>query len=692
MLVPYQWLLEYLQTDLPPAELAQKLTMSGLEVENIEEISGQAVLQTKVTANRGDMLSMVGVARHAAAALGTAWAPPQIKVAETGPRCEAQFAIEIEDPEGCPRYSARLIRDVEIGASPDWLQDRVTLAGMRPISNVVDATNLVMWELGQPLHAFDASLLRGQRIIVRRARAGEELLMIDESRRRLVPEDLVIADAERAVALAGVMGGAETEVSHRTIDVLLESAHFNPTSIRLTALRHGLTTEASYRFERFVDPSGTVRALDRAAQIIVETAGGEVAEGVIDVYPRPIEPRQVPMRPERANYVLGTDIAPEQMADYLQRLGFEVQRGAQFQVTVPTFRWDVEREIDLIEEVAQVHGYEKIPSTIPGLTQQSGRYTERQKLRRRVDQVLLQCGFNHGMSITMMSPRDFDRLNLPADHPLRHAVKLQNPIIEGQTIMRTTLLPASLEAVAHNARQRVLDVAIFETDKVFLPVEGQSLPHEQLRAVAVASGHQLTSAWNPGERPGTVDFFWMKGVAEELLAALNIPDVTWRRSTHPTFHPGRSAEALSDGRLLLTVGEAAASVLEAYELRQPAYLLDADLEAMLELARPVGNYQPLPRFPAADRDLALVVADDDDHSAASCEATIRQAAGNLLVSVRVFDEFRDPQRIGGGRKSLAFTLQFRAPDRTVTGEEVEAAMTAVHAAVQEQLGAEIRDW
>jgi len=687
------------------------------------EVNGRLVLSTKITANRGDWLSMIGVAREAAACLPATYQSPDLSCPETGPSLVPEFSVEIEDPVGCPRYSARLVRNVEIGDSPDWLKEKLALAGMRPISNVVDATNFVMWELGQPLHAFDAVLLRKQKIIVRRARPEETIVTIDDVERRLAPQDLVIADAERAVAIAGVMGGADTEVSDRTIDVLLESAHFDPTSIRLTAQRHGMGTEASYRFERFVDPSGTVRALDRVAQIIADIAGGEVAEGVIDPYPGRREERVLTMRPARCNQILGTEIVAADMAEYLRRLDLKVEEGEPLRVTVPTLRWDLEREIDLIEEVARVYGYENIPMTVPGLTNQAGRLNAEQKFEAVLRRTFLQCGLNEAMTMSLMDPADLDRLRLAADDPARQYLPLANPMIEDQSAVRSTLLPAALHAVAHNFRQRVRDVALFEVNRVFLGVAGQPLPHEQKRAFAVVTGSPLTATWNLPEERSHVDFFWMKGLLEELLAVLRIEGVTWQRSRHPSFHPGRSADALVKNRdgacfrleempesrqdsqdepvaenglrpcsCLATVGEVAPAVREAFDVNQPVYLLDLNAELAFALAGGVPIYQPLPRFPAADRDLALVLADDDPGSAAALAGVIRHAGGEFLRSVAPFDEFRDPQRLGPGKKNLAFRLEFRAPDRTLTDEEVEAAMAAIRAAVTEQCGAQVRDW
>jgi phenylalanyl-tRNA synthetase beta chain len=690
MNVPYTWLLEYLQTDVPPERLAHMLTMAGLEVEAIEHVSGEPVLMTKITANRGDLLSMIGVAREAAANLATTYRRPEVAVQERGEPIGSWIAIRIDDPDLCPRYSARLIRGVRMGPSPKWLQDRLLSAGQRPINSVVDATNYVMWELGQPLHAFDYDLLHGRQIIVRTARPGETIVTIDGETRTLDERDLVIADADRAVAIAGVMGGQETEVHAGTQNVLLESAHFSPASIRLTAQRHGLSTEASYRFERVVDPSGTVVALERVAEIIADVAGGDVAPGVVDVYPRRYEPHRLTLRPARCNTILATQLTGEQMRDILRRLEFEVADTDPLQVVVPTFRLEVSREIDLIEEVARIYGYENIGQTLhPPRTLQAPR-TRRQQIEMLARQIMLQCGLHEALNYSMIHPRDFDHMALPADHPLRHAIRLQNPATEEHQIMRTTLIPSLLGAVVVNVRRRVLDVGLFEINRVFVPRAGEALPAEPLRVGAVLTGEVLTSSWNLEPSRAQADFFGLKGIVEQLLRVLGVPEVTFRREQHPTFAPGRCAEACSGEHSLGILGEIAPEVQRAYDLPQRVYMCELDLEAIAELAQPIRPFAPLPTLPPVKRDLAVVVADDDDHSSAILVEAIRAVGGPLLREVRAFDVYRDLARIGAGRRSIAFNLEFRAEDRTLTDAEVDDLMARITAHLEAHLGARIR--
>ncbi|MFQ6096947.1 MAG: phenylalanine--tRNA ligase subunit beta [Armatimonadota bacterium] len=691
MRVPYHWLCQYLETDLSADELARRLTMAGLEVESIEDFQGQPVLVAKVTANRGDLLSMVGVARDAAAVLRTRFAGPRVRLTEHGRDIGQEISIEIRNEDLCPRYSARLIRGVTVAESPDWLKVKLEAAGLRPINNVVDATNFVLWELGQPLHAFDYDLLRGKTIVVRTARPGERLVTIDGEERLLGLEDLVIADAEAPVALAGVMGGADTEVTQHTRNVLIESAHFDPASVRLTALRHAMSTEASYRFERFVDPSGTVAAADRVCQIIADIAGGEVAEGVADVYPSPVTPRTIALRPERANAILGTQISAAEMVDILRRLGMTVEEGDRIRVTVPTFRSDVEREIDLIEEIARVYGYDRVPFTLhPSRVCQEGRSRE-QRLRNLARDVLLQCGLTEALTFSMIGPRDLDRIGLPPDDPLRDAVRLASPASEDLSIMRTTLIPSALRVAEVNVRRRLLDLAFFEIGKVFLPVEGRELPDEQWRVVAFAMGANMTSTWNLSQAVTQIDFFWLKGILEQLVAGLGIANVRVEPSEHPTFARGRCAAVrCPDGAELGVIGEVAPSVRGEYDVPRAAYLFELNLERMISLADPLKRYRPISPFPSNRRDIALLVDDDEQHSCAALEEAIRAAAGDLLESVRVFDLFVDEQRLGKGKKSVAFTVEFRAPDRTVPDEEVDEIMDRIAAHLSSTLGARVR--
>ncbi len=703
MRVPYSWLKEYLTSVPELPELCHLLTMGGLEVEEVRDwtaADGEAsdqILMTAVTPNRGDLLSMVGVARHAAALLGTDFVNTVPTFPETdepvtdGAKASVgPVTIEIADPVGCPRYSALLIDGVKVGPSPDWLRYRLEAAGIRSISNVVDCTNYVVWEMGQPLHAFDFRLLKDGHIIARRAEQDEKLLLLDGTWQTLGPEDVVIADPMGAVALAGIMGGADTQVSETTSRVLIESAHFDPVAIRRTSLRLGVSTEASYRFERHVDPNLTLVALARAAELIMMTAGGRIEQPAIDVKTRDFPTKSLQLRPARCNSILGTDIDAGVMADFLRRLGFGVEENEPLMVQVPTFRPDVEREIDLIEEVAIVYGYESIALTVPGHLTSAGRLTEEQRLRRRAGELLRECGLYENLSFSMMDPSDLDKCHWPQDDACRDFVALANPASSDLTVMRTTLLPGLLTAAAHNARQRVSDVALYEIGTVFFPQDEQLLPSERQHVAGVITGSLLTANWNLPAEQVQVDFYYMKGIIEQLCQGLGGPQLDFVRQQHSVFSAGKCAELLLDGEHAGVAGEVSPVVVEAYDLPEGTCAFELDLDMLLERAVLHTTYQPVARFPAAERDLAIIVPDDDEFASARLVEEIEQAAGEFLASVTPFDIYTDPRQIGARRKSIAFRLVFRAEDRTLTDAEVEAAMLAVHSHMEEKVGAEVR--
>ena len=703
MRVPYTWLLDYVKTDTPPDELAHILTMGGLEVEEIDDWTsedGQAsdkVLITSVTSNRGDLLSMVGVARHAAALLDCEFEMPDLSrpeiespiVGEPLVECEG-IKVEVIDFEGCPRYSALVIRDIEMRESPEWMRRHLEAAGIRPISNVVDATNYVCWELGQPMHAFDLRLVARDHIIVRKA-AAERLTLIDDTTVDLTEKDLVICDEMGPVALAGVMGGLDTQIRERSNAVLLESAHFDPTTIRRTAQRHGAGSESSYRFERHVDPNLTLPAIARATELILASAGGTPDAVAIDVRQQAFEAHEVSLRPERCNALLGTAISPEEMAACLSRLGLEVEAGERIQVRVPTFRSDIEREVDLIEEVAIVHGYNNIPLTVPGKLTESGLLTPQQRAERRTRELLRECGLNETIGFSFMGQSDLDRCGFPADAPERNALGLLLPVAADMSHLRTTLIPGLLNACAVNVRQRVLDIAIYELDRVFLPQGEGQLPAERMRVGGAMMGAPLMSSWNLPDESATADFYWLKGIVEQLCDGLNVADVQFVRGSHPTLHEGRCAELTVGGATAGFLGEVAPGVQEAYDLPANTYLFELDWEALVANARPHREHDPLPRFPAALRDIAFVVPDDEEHAAAAIAGAIREVGGEALWKAEAFDLYADADRLGSGMKSLAFRLTFRAPDRTLTDAELDGAMSGIAEHLAAKLGAEIRD-
>jgi phenylalanyl-tRNA synthetase beta chain len=732
MRVPHSWLMEYIDAEISAEELAEELTMGGLEVEEIEEwvsADGKAtdtVLMTSVTSNRGDLLSMIGVARHTAALLRCDLVLPEPTIPEIVEPNRAEQDLEqgdtritIEDLAGCPRYSALRLVGVDVRESPDWMRYRLESAGMRPLGNVVDATNYVLLELGQPLHAFDHKLLVKGHIIVRRAEPGEKLTTIDENERELTENDLVIADEKGAIALAGVMGGVDTEMRERTQDVLVESAHFNPTMIRRTAQRLNMSTEASYRFERFVDPNLTLPALARVAQLLQQTDAAEVVGAAMDVRADDFTREPIELRPARTNWVLGTELETSEQVELLERLGFsvtpdtaeaeraagslpeydwlrpypsELQAAERLTVGVPTRRPDLEREIDLIEEIAIVYGYNNIPTTLPRGIAEAGVKTRLQKLEDRVSEVMRAAGLCENVSYSMMGGCDLDFLCLNADAPEREALCLRDPAAENQELMRTTLLPGLLAAAQYNVRRRVEQVALFEIGRVFISAGERVLPEERQTLAAICMGSARTSTWNLPDEYEDMDFYWLKGVVEQLGKRLHIEDLSFERGEHDSLHEGRTSRVLADGEAVGHLGEIAPKVQRSYDLPEPACVLELDLGALLAKARLLAQYEPQPRQPAAMRDLALVVDHDERHSGGKLIEAAKSVAGDHLESVRIFDVYTDQERLGQGRKSVAMRLTFRHPERTLTDEEVDEAMRRVIHHMERKLDAEARTW
>ncbi|MFP4249519.1 MAG: phenylalanine--tRNA ligase subunit beta [Armatimonadota bacterium] len=732
MRVPHSWLMEYIDADISPEDLAEELTMGGLEVEEIEDwrsADGEAqdtVLVTSVTSNRGDLLSMIGVARHAAALLRCDLKLPDLSLPAIEDPARAEEDLEqgdtritIEDREGCPRYSALRLVGVEVRESPDWMRYRLEAAGARPLGNIVDATNYVLLELGQPLHAFDHKLLVKGHVIVRRAEPGEKLTTIDENTRELTENDLVIADEKGAIALAGVMGGVDTEMRERTQDVLIESAHFNPTMVRRTAQRHAMSTEASYRFERFVDPNLTLPALARAGQLLRWMEAAEIVGPAMDVRAEEFAREPIELRPARTNWVLGTDLATEEQVELLERLGFsvtpdtaeaeraaealpeqdwlraypdEMQAAERLTVGVPTRRPDLEREIDLIEEIAIIHGYNEIPTTLPRTISRAGTKTRLQKLEDRVSEVMRAAGLCENVSYSMMGGCDLDFLCLNADAPEREALCLRDPAAEDQELMRTTLLPGLLQSAQYNVRRRVKDVALFEIGRIFLDIGEGALPEERQTLAAICMGSARTSTWNLPDEYEEMDFYWLKGVIEQLFHRLHISGASFERGEHDSLHPGRSAKVLVDGLAVGHIGEIAPRVQLSYDLPEPACVLELDLQSILAQASLLTQYESQPRQPAATRDLALVVEDDEKHRGAALIEAAEKVAGEHLESVRIFDVYHDRERLGEGRKSVAMRLTFRHPERTLTDDEVDEAMRRVINHMERKLNAEARTW
>lgn len=679
MRVPIEWLREYVDVATSPEDLAHRLTMAGLEVEAIEHGEGEPVLNVKVTPNRGDCLSMVGVAREVAALYHRSLRHPMPSARTTQPGEAARVAqVEILDEELCPRYAARVVRNVRIAPSPDWMQRRLLAAGMRPINNVVDVTNYVMLELGQPLHAFDLDLLPHGRIVVRRAKPGEKIVTLDGIERNLHPEMLMICDTTHPVAVAGVMGGSETEVTPSTRNVLLESAHFNPTSIRRTSQRLQLSTEASYRFERVVDPGGVVAALDRACELLAQMGAGEPLSGVVDVYPRPATERTVTLRPERCNLLLGMNLDVQTMVDCLSRLQLKAEwRDGVIRVTVPTFRPDLHIEEDLAEEVGRVYGYENIPERLPFGHTHRGTDSPHTRLIRPLQEALVRAGLVEVHTHTLRAPG-------PLDDPRRVPVRVRNAASEELSTLRNSLIPSLMDVVLHNLARRQTEIFLFEVGAVFAQLPDGEY-EERLKAGFALTGSVFPPGWDA--RYPAADFFSAKGVVQVLLEAVGVVEAEYQPLSDPRFHPGRSARVLVGGREVGVFGELHPDVLERLDITRRAVLAgEFDVETLWSLATRRIRYVPLPKYPAVLRALAVLAAEEIPYQ--TIEQTVKQAGGALLESVRLFDVYRG-ERIPEGMRSLALSLTFRSPQRTLTDDEVDEVMAQIVRAL-EQIGAKLR--
>jgi phenylalanyl-tRNA synthetase beta chain len=682
-------------------------TPPGLDVREVLGLD-DVVFDLDITPNRPDAMSVAGVARDLAAARGVPFDLP-VPVAHGDGQPVGELAtLVVEAPDRCPRYVARVGR-VAMGPSPEWLARRLVKAGMRPISNVVDVTNYVLLERGQPLHAFDLGLLTGRGIVVRLAADGERITTLDGVERVLSASDLLICDAERVPqAIAGVMGGGTSEVSDATTEVLLESAYFDPEGILFTSKRLALRTESSARFERGVDPNGVATAADRAWELMAEVASGQVAAGALDQYPAPVEPRRVRLRPARVNAVLGTDLAPDRIRTYLEPLGLEVagadvpagqqvdveeavpedspfgptdvEEPTDFEFLVPTYRPDLEREIDLIEEVARHHGYNQIARTLPRMAEPGAGLTSFQRGRRLVVDALVGTGLYEATTFSLLAPADLTAAGFPAA-----GIELENPLRAEESLLRPALLPGLLRAVAFNAGFGQPDVGLFEVGHVFLPPPaGQTLPHEPEHLAVVLSG-SLRRRPHEDDRP--VDGHDAAGLFEVVAETVALSDWRLEPADRPPFAPGRSAAVMVDGVEAGAVGELHSAVLDRLGHTGPVAGFEVDLSRLLGAHRRPRRFQPVSRFPASIIDLAFVL--DEGVPAGAAHRTLRSAAGPLCEEVRLFDVFRS-EALGPGRKSLAFGLRFRSMERTLTDEEVGALRQACIEAMAAAHGAELR--
>lgn len=633
---------------------------------SIVEILGldDEVIEFEITPNRPDCLSIIGMARETSATFNIPLEEPEIRINNEVDSIE-NYLNGIEAPsENCNRYYARVIKDVKIEPSPLWMQIRLMEAGVRPINNIVDITNFVMLEYGEPLHAFDLETVAGRKIIVRQAEEGEKIVTLDGVERELTSADLVIADTEKAIGIAGVMGGFNTEITDSTRYVLLEGANFNSKSIRLTSKRLGLRTEASTRFEKGIDPNLCHLAVDRVCQLIEEINAGVVVKGSMDVYKNPRKEESISLRPSRVRKILGVELSEDEMVEYLNRLDIksEIEDNI-IKSKIPTYRLDIESEIDLVEEIGRLYGFHNIESKplMGALTRGEKPYDK--KIEELAKGILQAMGLNESMTYSFISPRAYDKIKVTEDSPLRKVIKLLNPLGEDYSVMRTTLLPNMLELLSRNYNRGVEECYVYEIGNIFIPKE---LPLKEL----------------PEERKvlsigfyGKEDFYFLKEVVNTLLESLGIKDVEYiREENNPSFHPGRTAIVLVDGKNIGILGEIHIDVLENYEMKKRAYVAQIDFHELVKLANLERKYKPLPKYPAVLRDLALVVK--EDILVGDIEKIISKHGGGLIENIELFDIYRgDP--IPEGMKSVAFSIIFRSHDRTLRDEEINEILEAI---------------
>ena len=626
-------------------------------------------VEFEITPNRPDCLSVIGLAREVAVTFDKPLNLHTPVVKGCGDDIHNYLSVEVQNKELCPRYVARVVKNVKVGTSPRWMRERLRASGVRPIDNIVDITNYVMLEYGQPMHAFDIEYVKGSKIIVRNALSGETLTTLDGVERNLTEDMLVIADEEKASAVAGVMGGEHSGITEGTHTVVFESACFKGSSVRVTAKKLGMRTESSGRFEKGLDAQNCLPAIQRACELVELLGAGEVVDGVIDIDNTGYQPTVLHLDAEWINRFLGTDISEERMKQILTDLHFGVNGN---EITVPSFRADVEHKADIAEEIARIYGYNNIPTTTAKGSPQ-GKYSEYQKFEQKINQTMLAQGLYEIMTYSFVSPKQYDKIRLPKDDPKRKSVVITNPLGEDTSIMRTNAIPSMMDILSKNYNNRNGAVSLYEIGNEYLPVEGEALPDEIPNLVLGMYGENK-------------DFFTLKGVVENLLELLDIEDYDVTACAEdPTFHPGRCAILSKDGEEFGIIGEVHPLVCKNYEINTRVYV-KLDMFKLFALMNDEKTYVPLPKFPASARDLALLC--DDSLPVLTMEKAIKNAAGKILEKVELFDVYKGSQ-IQQGKKSVAFNITMRAADRTLTDEEVGAAMSRILKAMEE-LGAQIR--
>lgn len=652
-----------------PKEYEKFLGKDIVEVLNLKE----DILDFEITSNRPDCFSIEGLGRETAISLNEEFKNPHKNVSKDVKTVDSidGLKVDIEAKDLCYRYIARVIRNVEIKESPEWMKRRLKACGVRAINNIVDITNYVMLELGQPMHAFDIENVAGKHIIVRRAKENEKITTLDEIERTLNTDNLVIADEEKPVAVAGVMGGANSGITDETKIVVFEAATFNRGSVRLTAKKLGLRTESSSRFEKGLSPEIAARAIDRAVELAELIGAGKAVDEKIDIYPEKEKQKVIPFEPEKVNALLGMNISKEEMIDILTKLGIEVNGE---KLVIPYFRVDLERTADIAEEIIRIHGYNTLNSTLINAESTVGAKTKFQKLQDRIKELLVQKGFSEMYAFSFIGHKDFEKCKLDSTK----AIKITNPLGEEFSLMRTSMMPTVMQSIATNYNKKNKDVALFEMGKTYIDEEGNIAKGE------VATETEQIAFALYGKN---ADFYVVKGIIENILEISNIAKYQLARETEVNLHPGRSAKILIGKDRIASFGEVHPEVLENYGIGDKVYYAVIDIEKFAKYGKNNKKYTPIPKYPAVERDIALVV--DEDVEVGQIESVISKKAKNILERAELFDVYRS-DKLGENKKSVAYELIFRAQDRTLTDDEIKNTMEAITKELQTILGAELR--
>ncbi len=686
MKASYNWLKEFVDFNLPPVDLAHTLTMAGFEVEVIEEVDLDTVYDIGVTPNRPDCLSIRGLAREISAILEL---PIKEITAEIHGGAGEAPSIEIESPELCPRYSSRIIHDVKSGPSPEWLVKRLESCGIRSTSNIIDITNYILLETGQPMHAFDLNMLAGKKINVKQAGDIKKFTTLDDEIRELSHDTLMIWDAEKPVAIAGVMGGQNTEVSDSTTDILLESAYFNPSSVRRTSKKLGLSSEASYRFERGVDKEAVIFALDRAALLIAELAGGQITDAT-DKYPVPFVPKNIQLSVEKIASLIGVELENGFVEKTMRNLGFGIKQNrteeGELIVTPPSYREDVSMDVDIAEEVARLYGYDNIPATMPVMQMSPAPEHKTQELTKSLKTSMIKSGYSEVINFSFLNPDSLDKIYLPQDDRRRSFVPVRNPLRKEESVMRTIIVPSLLNNVILNINRGEKMLRFFEISNVFFKTSNK-LPDEEIQLCAVFHKDSETSIWQ-NKHDG---FFDLKGVFENIFSDLKLPDFSFRvvsDDIEPYLHPGKSCSILLADEKVGSIGALHPGVAGAFDITGDITIAEIyDINKILNAIPQTSTFISLPKFPYIERDSALIL--DDSIEVSSVKKEILGVDSDIIESVTLFDIYKG-KPIPKDKKSLAFSVKYRSTEKTLTDKEVDELHSRIIKRLQDNISAELR--